>query len=243
LSWFLGFLGVPPMRLTERRKQFLHGLMDIYRRTQLPVHYEALAQRLGVSKWTAYDMLRSLEKQGLLARDYTVHRGEPGRSQIVFVPTPAAEALVEQVRSSALSDAHLAKMKEEVLGSFRQWRELTPAEATQRVLEAAAAADAQVKFCAYVMTLFLVRLSALQKRTVTTVREVVCQTPGAEMQLTMFMGIVAGMLMEEIRYGVGKQLIRLLGRFLKALAELPGAEKRMLVDFLDEALAEAALAH
>jgi len=76
------------VRLTERRKQFLRGVVDMYRRTRLPVHYETLAERLGVSKWTAYDVLRALEEQGLLTRDYTVNRGEPGRSQIVFVPTP-----------------------------------------------------------------------------------------------------------------------------------------------------------
>ncbi len=50
--------------LTERRKQFLQKLLDLYRRTNLPVHYESVAQALGVSKWTAYDMLKALEKLG-----------------------------------------------------------------------------------------------------------------------------------------------------------------------------------
>jgi len=70
------------------------------------------------------------------------------------------------------------------------------------------------------------------------VREMVRRTPGVEMQLTVFVGIVAGMLIEETAQGVGEQLIGLLGRFLKSVMDLAEAEKGMLVDFLDEALAE-----
>ncbi|HLS90857.1 MAG TPA: Lrp/AsnC family transcriptional regulator [Limnochordia bacterium] len=228
------------MRLTERRKQFLRGVVDMYRRTRLPVHYETLAERLGVSKWTAYDVLRALEEQGLLTRDYTVNRGEPGRSQIVFVPTPAAEALFTQARPVALEDHDLAELKQDALESLAQWRRLKPAQATQRIMAAIAGADVQVKFCTYIMALFLVHLGNLNESAVAVVRRLVRQTPGVEMPLTVFVGIVLGMAIEAMGHGVGEELIELLGRFLKSVMDLTEPEKAMLVSFLNDALQEDA---
>lgn len=228
------------MRLTERRKQFLRGVVDMYRRTRLPVHYETLAERLGVSKWTAYDVLRALEEQGLLTRDYTVNRGEPGRSQIVFVPTPAAEALFTQARPVALEDHDLAELKQDALESLAQWRRLKPAQATQRIMAAIAGADVQVKFCTYIMALFLVHLGNLNESALAVVRRLVRQTPGVEMPLTVFVGIVLGMAIEAMGHGVGEELIELLGRFLKSVMDLTEPEKAMLVSFLNDALQEDA---
>jgi len=228
------------IRLTERRKQFLQGVLDMYQRTQLPVHYETLAKRLGVSKWTAYDVLRALEEQGLLTRDYTVNRGEPGRSQIVFVPTPAAEALFTQARSADLEDADLAGLKDEALALLAEWRTLKPAQATRRIMAAIAETDAQVKFCAYIMAVFLVHLGTLNDSAVAVVRRLVRETPGVEMPLTVFVGIVLGMAIEAMGQGVGEELIGLLGRFLKSVIDLSEREKSMLVSFLNEALADEA---
>lgn len=235
----LGFFGeAKAIRLTERRKQFLRSLLDMYRRTQLPVHYETLAQRLGVSKWTAYDVLRALEEQGLLARDYAVNRGEPGRSQIVFVPTAKAEALFTQVRPVALDNADLASLKDEALSLLRDVKALEPVKATEQLMEAIAQTDVQVKFCTYIMALFLVHLHDLDEGAVGVVRRLVHETQGVEMQLTVFVGIVAGMAIEAMGYGVGEELIGLLGRFLQSVMELSEAERAMLVRFLNEALTE-----
>lgn len=228
------------IRLTERRKQFLRSVLDMYRRTQLPVHYETLAQRLGVSKWTAYDVLRALEEQGLLERDYAVNRGEPGRSQIVFVPTAKAEALFTQARSTASGDAALAALKQEALQWLRDVRAFKPAEATQAAMAQISQADVQVKFCTYIMALFLVHLRDLDARAVAVVRRLVHETQGVETQLTLFVGIVLGMAIDAMGYGVGEELIGLLGRFLQSVMELAEPEKAMLVDLVREATAEAA---
>jgi len=232
------FWGARAIRLTERRKQFLRGVLDMYQRTQLPVHYETLAKRLGVSKWTAYDVLRALEEQGLLTRDYAVNRGEPGRSQIVFVPTPAAEALFTQARSAALEEADLAALKDETLKLLAEWRALKPAQATRRIMAAIAQTDAQVKFCASIMAVFLVHLGTLDESAVAVVRRLVRESPGVEMPLTVFVGIVLGMAIEAMGQGVGEELIGLLGRFLRSVMDLSEPEKATLVSFLNEALAE-----
>ncbi len=56
------------------------------------VHYSDVARRMGISAWTAYGLLRELERIGLVGRRYAVGSGERlgGRSRILFVPTPPA---------------------------------------------------------------------------------------------------------------------------------------------------------
>ncbi|MBO8141157.1 MAG: Lrp/AsnC family transcriptional regulator [Firmicutes bacterium] len=226
------------MHLTERRKQFLRSVVDLYRRTQLPVHYATLANRLGVSKWTAYDVLRALEEQGLLTRDYTVNRGEAGRSQIVFVPTKAAEALFAQARTGVPSQDELDAIKDEALRFLQQLKDLKPARATQRIMAEIRKIDVQVTFCAYIMGLFLVHLRTLDEGTVALVRRLVQQTPGMEMRLTVFVGIVAGMAIQSMGDGLGEELIGLLGCYLQSVIDLTDQEKEMLVSFLHDGLAE-----
>ncbi len=118
------------MELTRRQETFIRNLVDLYSEQAEPIHYSLLAERLGVSPFTAYDMLRRLEERGYARSDYHLEEGkrQPGRSIIVFVPTPKAhalmaelggdlslgdwenvkEALLERVRSSAFPETGLA---------------------------------------------------------------------------------------------------------------------------------------
>ncbi len=75
--------------LTKRQKEFLRGLIDLHGKAKEAIHYPLLAERLGVAKVTAYEMLRRLEQRGLAEAAY--HRPDgvqgPGRASVVFVPT------------------------------------------------------------------------------------------------------------------------------------------------------------
>jgi predicted transcriptional regulator len=86
------------MKLTGRQREFLGRFLDLYRGTKQPIHYAQLAEKVGVSKLTAYDMLRLLEERGLVVSEYILPKeGGPGRSSIVFYPTEkAAKAMVQQ---------------------------------------------------------------------------------------------------------------------------------------------------
>ena len=87
--------------LTLRQKAFLAKFLDVYQEVQEPVHYSAIAQRLGLNNSTAYDMLRLLQKKGMVSSHYATPKATagPGRSTILFSPTtramespPAAES-------------------------------------------------------------------------------------------------------------------------------------------------------
>ncbi len=99
------------MKLTRRQEAFMRKLLDVYREAQEPVHYSVLAGRLGVSPFTAYDMLRLLEEKGLVSSDYSrgTRKSGPGRSEVFFLPTPLAHRLVAEMvavpRRSRLASA------------------------------------------------------------------------------------------------------------------------------------------
>ncbi|MDI3299399.1 MAG: hypothetical protein QJR08_09550 [Bacillota bacterium] len=82
------------MRLTPRRLELLRSVAELYVRSRLPVHYEALARRLGISKWTAYETLKQLETLGLVLREYGREEGRHGRPPVLFRPSEAARRLL-----------------------------------------------------------------------------------------------------------------------------------------------------
>ena len=63
------------MKLTKRQEQFIENLIDLSQEIDGPIHYSTLAERLGVSPFTAYDMLRVLEKKGAVVSEYQVAEG------------------------------------------------------------------------------------------------------------------------------------------------------------------------
>ena len=73
------------MKLTRRQMDCLGEINDLQRQNQGdPVHYSDLAQRLDISKSTAYYMLRMLEEKGCVASQYQLPEVRIGRSSRVF---------------------------------------------------------------------------------------------------------------------------------------------------------------
>ena len=118
------------MKLTRRQEEFVRSLLELYGELQAPFHYSELAERLEVSRFTAYDMLRVLEEKGIVSSHYQLdeERSGPGRSVVMYEPTPrarrildqafaegpggdwqaVAERLLEQVQEGSFGDAELA---------------------------------------------------------------------------------------------------------------------------------------
>jgi len=80
------------MKLTGRQEYFIICLLDLYRMTGGPIHYSTLAERVGVSPFTAYDMLQILKEKGFVTSSYRLEQeGKTvGRSEVVFSPTQLA---------------------------------------------------------------------------------------------------------------------------------------------------------
>jgi DNA-binding PadR family transcriptional regulator len=85
------------MKLTGRQQAFLRAFLDVSREAHDALHYTTVAERLGVGRITAYDMLRLLEEKGLVTSEYVMPTSGPGRSTILFRPTEQAEAWIRQL--------------------------------------------------------------------------------------------------------------------------------------------------
>ena len=74
---------------TRRQVETLQTLLQLFGDSPAGVHYTTLARRMGVSKWAAYDMLRTLEEKGLVERHcHTAKkRARGGRPRLMFEPT------------------------------------------------------------------------------------------------------------------------------------------------------------
>jgi DNA-binding MarR family transcriptional regulator len=85
------------IKLTRRQQDFLSQFLDAYRDMDEPVHYTHLAKKLGIGKVTAYEMLRLLEERGLVQAEFLLPEEDrgPGRSSVVFSPTPEAHRLLD----------------------------------------------------------------------------------------------------------------------------------------------------
>ena len=121
------------MHLTARQREFLSKLIDIYRQQNKPVHYVDLASRLGVSKWTGYDMMILLERKGMVTREYAIREGGSagGRSQVLFRPTESGRAMLSDLTGGRLDEQEWEETKERILSAL----ERAPAGEYQAVAE------------------------------------------------------------------------------------------------------------
>ena len=76
------------MKLTRRQEEFINNLIDLSQEFEGPIHYSILAERLGVSPFTAYDMLCLLEEKGMVTSEYQLAEDKqgPGRAERLFYP-------------------------------------------------------------------------------------------------------------------------------------------------------------
>jgi DNA-binding Lrp family transcriptional regulator len=100
------------MKLTRRQEEFIENLIDLTEEVDGPIHYSMLAERLNVSPFTAYDMLRLLEEKGMVQSEYQVAEGKsgPGRAERLFcpvVPDDHKQRFVEKFGDMELSQEEL----------------------------------------------------------------------------------------------------------------------------------------
>lgn len=113
--------GEPVVKLTSRQRVFLARFVELYREKGESIHYSAVAQDLGLSNATAYDMLRLLEGKGLVAFEYEMLKtiSGPGRTSILFFPTSMAFELFSRFAEDEPERQEWEEAKQQILESLR----------------------------------------------------------------------------------------------------------------------------
>ncbi|WP_252393427.1 Lrp/AsnC family transcriptional regulator [Hydrogenibacillus sp. N12] len=223
------------MLLTECRKEFLRHLIELYHKTQLPVHDETLAKAIGVSKWTAYDMVKELEKLGYLIRDYVLTPGTAGRSQVVFIPSLKAIRLFEQGRKRKGLGERVARGQGQNPRDAESGQKPGLREIVQPFLHELVHAGSRAAFGARFFGLLLAYLRQLDRKTEALIQNLLSHVPAGRTRLALFIGTVFGLVAQAEGRDLDLTMAELIGRYVQSMVELTEQEVRLLDDFLREA--------
>lgn len=152
------------MKLTNRQETFIRNLLEMYLESQEPIHYTVLAERLGVSRFTAYDMLRVLEEKGFACSEYKLaEEGKSGRSERVFLPTEKAKQMV-QVITGEEGEYNWDSIKERLLSLMENddipAKELGP----EILMRVPPEADDHFQYCIEVITILALQTRQYQDK-------------------------------------------------------------------------------
>jgi len=147
------------MKLTRRQETFVHRLLDLYRELNGPIHYSVLAERVGVSPFTAYDMLRLLEEKGLVTSEYRLDSNKPvvGRSEVVFLPTERAHQLFIELAGDA-DQGNWENVKSQILEKIRGGGLRDDVLADEILARVPLEHPEVLRYCIEVMTIVILRL-------------------------------------------------------------------------------------
>lgn len=151
--------------LTRRQEEIIRKMLDLYHELQGPIHYSTLADRLGVSPFTAYDMLRLLEEKGFVSSEYQLapDKTGPGRAVRVFQPTQLAQKLFQSLAEET-GGADWEEVKQHILDKTRKG-EIQERELMQEMLaRIPSEGKSQVQYCVEVMTIVALRIRNIKGR-------------------------------------------------------------------------------
>jgi len=187
------------MKLTKRQETFIKNLLDLYLEVQEAVHYPILAERLGVSSFTAYDMLRVLEEKGYVESIYKVSENKSGRSERLFIPTKLADKFID-IHAEAGEDYDWEAIKSSILEKVESG-EFAEFEIGQELIaRVPPEGEEKIQFCIEVMTILALRLH--KKESLHTLREYALEIiPRGDIPhrafLLLFGGFALGVLAQE----------------------------------------------
>ena len=224
------------MKITRRQEEFISKLHDLNRELDGPIHYSLLAERLGVSPFTAYDMLCLLEEKGLVTSEYLLPSDKcgPGRAERVFYMTQATQ----ERRKSVLRSAGGENLDHEELRQL-MLRKLHEGQAPyQEVFEKMLAripADwgGHGRYCLEVMTILALRLQKCSRMgTVLEYLPDLLSGEGAAVQagLCTLVPFAAGVLAQECSPDPGwmAELMGYIRQFTQIVVEMDPDECRQL---------------
>ena len=191
------------MELTRRQEEFFEKLIELGKEWDGPIHYSLLAERLGVSPFTAYDMLCVLEEKGYVTSEYQRSEGAsgPGRAARVFVPTQSmAERRERMARELDLGDVDEAELNKFMLEKFRKGEVPDPEFAEEMMARIPPEGPSNVRYCVEVMTVVAMRLRKRygQSALMEYLPQLLADDPEHERSnLTLLGGLAFGLLVQE----------------------------------------------
>jgi hypothetical protein len=205
------------------------------------VHYSIVAEKLGVNKFSAYDMLKLLEKKGMARSDYVLaaeHTG-PGRSMIVFYPTQQAASLLSQFTGDISINEEWQQVKERILQRLRETKSANYRELLYEILAGIPERKAPLIYCTEMITALLLNLNRVKEKAsgMNPFKALSSLGSTGEAGLGTLAGLSLGStLTEKTDTSLRDKLLSYTKRYHIHLLNLSEEAKTSLSDFLQEAL-------
>lgn len=232
------------MAITRRRLDFLRAVKQAYEANCLPVHYIEVAEKLNVSKWSAYDMLKTLEKEGFVKSHYEVNPAEKnrGRAMVRFIPTPTLELALSGITADVgVSNREWYQTRQRLLALFDDPKLNLVNAIWDQLLAELPNIKNPLTFCAYVIAIVVSQLQTLGG---TGLRYITSMAKGVlkgQIGLAMLVGAAVGIIAKmAAQVAAVRKVTDCLMAFQKNLALLTEVEQAMLIDFLETSLEKAA---
>ncbi len=242
------------MKITTRQREFLKILIDLYRQKGSSVHYSEVALKMGVSKWTAYDMLQLLHKEGLLEVEYIIPEsdnykwGKLGRSTITFFPTKKGYTVSNlSQRNLPTKAAEFNKLKKEIIQKFE---ELKGKLNIRDLFKEALQRKSPLIFCACLLLILILLIKKITEGVaeIKLISQVIPHTTTnayAELALIVFAGMCLGVLAKYVSkipttYGSNDldEYTNYIQTYNQYVSQMNKEEQKSLLDFLKETLDE-----
>lgn len=215
--------------LTNRRVEFLKTLTELYDSKGEPVHYTDVAQAMKISKWTAYDILKELEKGDFVKTEYYLgEEKSQGRSTLRFLPTEKAYEIFKKADKdewNSLRDTLIKKVKNSKSNSLEE------------IVNEMFQATKPIEFCAYAITVFLLKLRMTGGLSMESIENLLASVNPTS-SLVLFVGAVLGVLLyTKVKSDIDKKLAENIQKFYINLNKLNSQDVNLLNNFLRELIA------
>ena len=228
------------MDITPRQNDFLSELVDLYQLSGRPIHYSTIAEKLGISKWSAYDMMKLLETKGLATSDYNVPgigKGA-GRSSIVFYPTSKGESLIKDLAGGVPEEKGWQKVKEHILANLSNLKGTEYEEVLDKILQKMPTQENSLLYCTDMITALLLITRGFKDKLKggIPIRTILEDTPKMSGRLITLAGLTIGLSLTGL--AAKFKITKILGQTKKyeSLVQVMDSRRlKMLSEFLDEA--------
>lgn len=190
------------MKLTRRQEEFIANLIDLSDEFEGPIHYSLLAERLGVSPFTAYDMLCMLEEKGVVTSEYQLaaEKSGPGRAERLFYPSETAlrqrEEMVSKFGTQQLEDGQLKQKVIDLIRSGEIDEDYYPSELLARIPPEE---NPELSYCAEVLHIAALRLKPGPggKTLLAYGPQILSSRTPARERLLLFGGVIFGIIAQD----------------------------------------------
>lgn len=227
------------LKLTPRQQAFLDKLFELYREFKGPVHYSIVADKLGVNKFSAYDMLKVLEEKGVAASDYVLSNNQtgPGRSQVVFYPTNKAAQFLTQLRDEIRQSGDWATVKNRILSRLEEAGRANPADALREALSNLPEHNPSLNYCAEMISVLLLNIERLRSRNLQPALASLSHTGQVGLGALAGISLASALTNEGDDVTLTNKLVAHTQRFQSQLADLSDESISKLSSFLNDAMA------